>query len=374
MRNLTARGVPITNGDSGAGRLVYEVPVLQILERELSSFTDLQKSLAQLGFNGGNILIRLSFRRTEEPMEEAMGKIGEYFKSTGEDISLQAPTEPATATSASTVEDAVKSTQDSQSTKPGSAVASPQTTQDTVSMEASSGQLISETGRSITVFAPPSESIPSSAQIPYNEEDYIPSIEHAKAHQRQLNNSSRPQRLPTDAEIAAKAAAEEKRRADIREVDVKIRFPDQSQIVAKFGPSDTGKALYDFVRQCVTPDVAGERYTLNIFGHTGAARPASASVIPDSEKTLLIKDLGLAGRVLVNFTWADPKRQRSDILRPELRSHAREMKVEQPPDIPEEPASSSEQPMPSSSGDSSKNGGARKNGGMPKWLKLPGKK
>jgi tether containing UBX domain for GLUT4 len=80
-RNLTSRAVPSADGGDVAGRLYYEIPVLQILEREVSSFTDLQKTLAQLGFNSGNVLIRLSFRRTEEPIEEAMAKIGEFFKS-----------------------------------------------------------------------------------------------------------------------------------------------------------------------------------------------------------------------------------------------------------------------------------------------------
>ncbi|KAJ6171991.1 hypothetical protein N7470_001058 [Penicillium chermesinum] len=375
VRNLTARGVPATTGDSGSGRVVYEIPVLQILERELSSFTDLQKSLAQLGFNSGNVLIRLSFRQTEEPMEEAMEKIGEYFKSVGEDMLLPAPVQASSATPAATAEEPASNTQDSQPTEPTKEPAAPASDQDTAPASASPDQLTLDGGRSITVFSPPVESIPSSAQIPYNEEDYIPSVEHAKAHQRQLNQSSRPQRLPTDAEIAAKAAAEEKRRSQIREVDVKIRFPDQSQIVAKFGPADTGQALYDFVRQCVTPEVAGERFALNVFGSSGSARPGNANIIPDSDKTLLIKDLGLAGRVLVNFTWADPKRERSDILRPELRRQARALKVEQPPDLPAEPLPSvAEQTGPSDSGDGKKPGGLRKNGGVPKWLKLPGKK
>lgn len=370
VRNLTARGVPVTTGDSGAGRVVYEVPVLQVLERELSSFEDLQKSLAQLGFNSGNVLIRLSFRRTEEPMEEAMEKIGEYFKSAGDDTLLQAPSQAPADTPAAPTDDTKTTTEEPQKAEPIEPAA-PAPSQDPA--PSASEQHDPETGRSITVFAPPSENTPSSAQIPYNDEDYIPSVEHAKAHQRLLNQSSRPQRLPTDAEIAAKAAAEEKRRSEIREVNVKVRFPDQSQIVAKFGPTDTGQSLYNFVRQCVTPDVVNEKYALNVFGSSAVARPAGASVIPDSDKKLLIKDLGLAGRVLVNFTWADPNRQRSDILRPELRSQARELKVEQPPEPPAEPASASEQPGPSTSGDAPKTG-ARKTGGVPKWLKLPGKK
>src|SRR3989440_9916428 len=79
--NLTARGKPKTSdGRSGQGRLYYETPVLQVMGRELSSFTDLQRSLSQLGFNSGNVLIKLSFRTSETPLEEAMGQIEENFK------------------------------------------------------------------------------------------------------------------------------------------------------------------------------------------------------------------------------------------------------------------------------------------------------
>lgn len=81
-RNFTARAIPqVENGGSGLGRLFYETPVIQVLGRELSSFTDLQKSLAQLGFNSGSILFRLSFRKTESPLEEALAEMDNYFKS-----------------------------------------------------------------------------------------------------------------------------------------------------------------------------------------------------------------------------------------------------------------------------------------------------
>lgn len=379
MRNLTARGVPATTSEgSGSGRLFYEIPVLQILERELSSFTDLQKSLAQLGFNSGNVLVRLSFRRTEQPLEEAMIKIGEYFKTSGLEDVPPAPTQNqiiSTSTDAATeqppppptgpvlpeqADELVPTVADGQAVPPidtpGEAVTVP-----------------SASTRPITVFSPPSANTPLSAQIPYNEEDYIPSVEHAKAHQRLLNQTSRPQRLPTDAEIAAKAAAEEKRRSEIREVDVKVRFPDQSQVVAKFGPSDTGQSLYDFVRSCLAPAIAGERFVLNVFVSAAASR--NSNVIPESAQ-LLIKDLGLAGRVLVNFTWAKAvtsAQPRTDLLRPELRSQAQQLKVEQPPEAVEEPSAPGPAEAKGSSRDD-KPGGARKSGGVPKWLKLPGKK
>ncbi|CAI7653698.1 unnamed protein product [Penicillium pancosmium] len=382
VRNLTARGVPSASaGDGDSARLFYESPVLQILDRELSSFTDLQKSLAQLGINSGNILMRLSFRRTEEPIEEAMVKIGEYFKASGDDTPAPTPNQPPVPSAAEGQnEDTPEPAQPETSNQSATPVSAGQdeSPADAPPVQPTSA---STSGRSITVFSPPSADTPSSAQIPYNEADYIPSVEHAKAHQRQLNQSSRNQRLLTDAELAAKATAEEKRRSEIHEVDVKVRFPDQSQVVSKFGPEDTGKSLYGFVRSCLGPAYKGENFGLNVFVNATLGRPGHSRAIPESDKRL-IKDLGLAGRVLVNFTWADAtseiaQHRRTDLLRPELLDQARQMKIEQPSEIAEEPAadaSSSKATASSGSGEATKSSGLRKNGGVPKWLKLPGKK
>ncbi|KAJ5542508.1 hypothetical protein N7535_004930 [Penicillium sp. DV-2018c] len=374
-RNFTSRAVPADGGDV-AGRLYYESPVLQIMERELSSFTDLQKNLAQLGYNSGNVLIRLSFRRTEEPIEEAMTKIGEFFKSS-EDESPSVNGAPAAAPAAGAADKPVPDTQPSGSLQPGSsnitgaadAGAPPVPATESVAPAIDSG-------RHITVFSPPSEDTPSSAKLAYDESDYVPTIEHAKLHQKLLNESSRPKRLPTDAEIAAKAEEEAAKKAAIREVDVKIRFPDQSQVVAKFGPSDTGESLYDFVRGCLSPPFASEKFNLTVPGLT---RSQHASTIPVSDKKRLIKDLGLAGRVLVNFSWADNAasfvhERRAETLRPELRSQAQQLKVEQPPELKEEEEVSGLSQQGSSKAQGDKPSGTRKPGGMPKWLKLPGKK
>ncbi|KAJ5305155.1 DUF726 domain protein [Penicillium atrosanguineum] len=358
LRNLTARGVPATtDGDSGAGSLFYEIPVLRILERELSSFADLQKTLAQLGFNSGNVLMRLSFRQTEDPLHVAMTKIAEYFKASEDEMPAptpnEAPATPGEETNNGTQQQLSGSDQAEASSEPTVASVDDQ---DTLMPDASEHPtLMSTPERPIAVFS------------------LHPPIPHP--HQRLLNQSSRNQRLLTDAEIAAKAAAEEKRRSAIREVDVKVRFPDQSQIVAKFGPFDSGKSLYGFVRNCLDSAFSGEKFNLNIFSGPTASHPGSPSTLPESDQTL-IQDLGLAGRVLVNFTWADgvsSAQRRTNLLRPELRSKAQELKVEQPLEPKEEPSARKTEEGPSGSGDG-KPGGAKKSGGIPKWLKLPGKK
>ncbi|CAG8065152.1 unnamed protein product [Penicillium olsonii] len=374
-RNLTSRAVPSTGDASGAGRLNYEIPVLQIMEREVSTFTDLQKTLAQLGYNSGNVLIRLSFRRTEQPIEEAMAHIGEFFKTEDETPSTQdtntaPPVVPAEVKPDDSAQQSSELPEPESSgvlAAPSEPLASPPSTLDPATST-------TESGRNVTVFSPPSESTPSSAQLAYNENDYVPSIEHAQLHQRLLNESSRNQRLPTHAEMAAKAKEDEARQAAIREVDVKVRFPDQSQVVAKFGASDTGHSLYEFVRGCLSPPFAKENFHLTV--HI-ASRSQHASEISSSDQKLLIKDIKLVGRVLINFSWADNAapfvhERRSETLRPELRSQAQQLKVEQPPEPKEEEVVPS-QPGPSSASGDAKPSSARKPGAMPKWLKL-GKK
>ena len=394
-RNLTARGVPATdNGNTGAGRLFYEMPVLQAPGRELSTFTDLQKSLAQLGFNGGNILLRLSFRRIEEPLEEAMVKIKDYFTSVDDDTAtttIQAQSAPADTAplEQNVTQPEQQQQQQQQSPGPGPGGEIPQVP------SATPGQLpppsapsteptIDPTAaaRPVTVFSAPSSNTPQSAQVAYNENDYLPSVEHAQAHQRRLNTASRPTRLPGDKELAAKAAAEEQRLASVKEVDVKVRLPDQSQVVAKFGQPDTGKSLYDFVRSCLAEQFVREKFLLTLSPTAGGLGTGAGkklqNTIPDSEKTLLIKDLHMIGRVLINFSWdanvsPSTRGNKASLLRPELQSQAQQHKVEQPAGIVEEnTTATAESGLGKRQGE--KSGSKRPPGSLPKWLKLPGKK
>jgi tether containing UBX domain for GLUT4 len=385
-RNLTARGTPaVDTVDTGAGRLYYQTPVVQAVGRELSSFTDLQKTLAQLGFNSGNVLFRLSFRTTQEPLEEAMAKISESFKA------FEEPDAPSSATDVKTNEPAVPPAQPAdESLQPAtSQPPAPERTELSAPTAESSQPppsdplvIQSVSSRPVTVYKPPSRTTPHSALTSYRDADYIPSIEHAKSHQDRLNQASRNTRLPSDKEIAAKAAAEQEKLAAIKEVEVKIRFPEQSQVVSKFAQADTGAALYGFVRSCLNGTFANEKFSLALFG-TGPLRgPGHNQNIPDSEQTLLIKDLGLRGRVLVNFTWDDQaslaaRGSGTNLLKAELRSQAQDIQILEVSAVAEE-----EEPGKSTLGrlgaavtgqDGNSRSSGRK-GGVPKWLKLPGKK
>jgi tether containing UBX domain for GLUT4 len=214
--------------------------------------------------------------------------------------------------------------------------------------------------------------------MPYNETDYLPTVDHAKLHQRRLAEAGRPGRLASDSELAAQEAALRERLAKVAEIEVKVRFPDQSQVVSKFGKDDNASGLYTFVRGCLDESLANEPFSLSLFG--GLAR--GKVVIPDSADTRLIRDLRMDGRVLVNFTWEGnaalgARSSGTAVLKADLRRAAKQIKVE---DVAATAVEEDEEEKKSwlrrMAGDSERGGSARDGGGkkVPKWLKLPGKK
>ncbi|ETN38476.1 uncharacterized protein HMPREF1541_06511 [Cyphellophora europaea CBS 101466] len=389
-RNFTARGNP--SSGAGAGRLYYEQPVVQIMNRELSTFTDLQKTLAQLGLNSGSSLMRLSFKPTERPLEDALEETQAYFDSLDAPYTTetaraqtsttsQTPQEESSATkdvneppSADTAMSGTEPQPEAETTPSASMTEStPQPSQTQQSAE----EIPSPTSRPVSIYRPPTGITPSAALTQNNEADFTPTIEHAQAHQKMLTEAGRNRRLKTDAELAAQAKEEQERLAAITEVEVKVRFPDQSALGTKFRREDTGTTLYTFVREeCLDTQVKGEPFVLGIPGGGGRG---SMEVIPDTGKRL-IQDLHLKGRVLLVFAWDEKTasataRGAKSVLKAELRARAQDLRV------PEAPVSSG----PEEKGTRVNIGGTEKeeksegSGSgigkkMPKWLKGLNKK
>ncbi|KAH8693618.1 GLUT4 regulating protein TUG-domain-containing protein [Talaromyces proteolyticus] len=388
-RNLTAKCAPaVDGGSSGAGRLYYQMPVLQSMGRELATFSDLQKSLAQLGFNSGNVLFRLSFRTTQEPLEEAMMKITQYFKEFEEETTIPSAAPAASPAAIDQAPPAIKEENvisEEPSSVPVTLSTSTAEVQPLGEQIPEQPTILSDLNRPVTVYRPPTNTTPQSALASYREEDYVPSIEHAKSHQDRLNQLSHNVRLPSDREIAEKAAAEQEKLAAIKEVEVKIRFPEQSQVVAKFGQPDTGSVLYSFVRDCLDTPFANEKFSLAIFGAGVSRGPFDQKkIIPDSDRQYLIKDLGLKGRVLVNFTWGDhastaARKSGTNLLKSQLRSQAQDIQIPAVPGlVADDEDNAKKSPLgklgAALKGDGSTSQSGGRKGGVPKWLKLPGKK
>lgn len=249
-----------------------------------------------------------------------------------------------------------------------SAVGAPSALQLASDSPANDNKIDGPNNRPIAVYSAPSSSTPVAALRQDNEDDYEPTVAHAKLHQQRLLARSHNVRLPSDAEAEAMAQEKAAKQAAIKEVAIRVRFPDQSSIVATFNCADTGLSLYEHARGVIAAD--DQPFSI-IY-----PSPKGPKTVPDSADTKLIQDLGFTGRMLVNFTWdnkaSDDARSKS-VLKPEYSSKAQELKV---PQADENTEPSKVQPAAAGSHEDKgkANGGGKAKGGVPKWLKLPGKK
>ncbi|KAL8781789.1 MAG: hypothetical protein Q9203_000113 [Teloschistes exilis] len=342
QKNFTARGKTRTEtGEGGAGRLYHEAPVLNIMGRELGTFTDLQKTLAQLGYNSGNVLLRLSFKVSETPLEEAMEQMEQYFASIQSD-----DTAGAHAISMTTIEsipDAISpaSPKEDDNVNPPSEPVSPfhiestpantpgaeQETFDECSEESSVPVTTGREQRPIAVFKPSSSSTPRAAQQAFNERDYEPTIAHAKLHQARLQISGRNKPLLSDKELEEKENAKAQKFASVKKIAIKIRFPDQTTINADFTNLDTAGTLYDCAKGVLASEE--EPFLLNFISAKGPC------TIPRDSSKRLISDLGMSGSTLVNFLWdegASAGARASPVLKGAVLAQAKELEV---PEVPE---------------------------------------
>ena len=394
-RNFTARGIPqVENTGSGSGRLYYETPVIHVMGRELASFADFQKSLAQLGLNSGSVLLRLNFRKTESPLEEAIAEIDNYFKSDDSQQSGIGPAASAAKTASSpsaskeplapndSEEQSIPEISSSLGIQPplqeSAALSSSQLVRgDEAQAPSESRTLLSDTlsdseqtttgpaERPISVFAPSSESTPAASRQAFNEKDYEPTIAHAKLHQARLAASSVNKRIPTDAELAVQAKTQAKRNVDVKDVQIKVRFPDQMQVISTFSNLDTSTTLYDFVKGLMEKE--NEPFSLNFSSAQGPRSVAKEG------NARLIGDLGMAGRVLVNVAWevgAKSNVRAGSVLKPEFQRAAKQIQVKEIAGVEVEEKVNE---IVEGKGKQRDEGRERK-GGVPRWLKLPGKK
>jgi tether containing UBX domain for GLUT4 len=348
--NFTERAVsPTTN--SGTGRLFYETPILNVLNRELSSFVDLQKTLSQLGVTSGSVLLRLSFKNSQRPLEEAMQDISQYFKSDTVDIATATPIPPTPrkadveSTEATPAEPNVidQISSSGQGESPVAESKAPPVT-DSISPKpiipeeafhppdsAPSEPSTSKAPLSLTVYAPPTNTT-TSTTTPFNEADYIPTVEHAQSHQSRLQASTRNTRLLSDAELAKAAHAKAAAAAAVVSVRVRIRCPDLSMLETTFQRGEaSAHALYALVRGHMRrPEAAFElRYVSQEHG-------AQLVTLKEDLSKDLIANLGWRGNVLVSMVWGEnvpPGTRQAPVLREDTMRAAKSVSAT----VPEEP-------------------------------------
>lgn len=398
--NFTDRGVPQTsNGlQAGSGQLYYEMPVLRIMNREISTLAEFQKTLSQLGLDSGSQMIQLAFKATDQSLNDAMQEISQFFKeeevavaqdkvaasepepaSTGESSSAAvAPAETAPEPLGSSDEVATTAAKDVPSNEGATEKEEPSTNP---AGGAADDMDVDKTAtaphdvlKPVNIFSAPTNATIAAASIDLPDSYYTPTVAHAQAHQQSLQQNAVNRRLKSDAELAQEARAEEAKIASVKTIEVKVRFPDQTSAQWVFTPNDTGATLYKAVRSVMANDAAPFKLVL-----PGPSSTASPSHIRDDagDKHKLVKGYRLAGRVLVNLLWEDgvsPDARSKPFLKGEFAGQARAVEVPDIPMVEDEPEPStfvpSAPPKPQSAGEGS--GSAKK---MPKWLKgLGGKK
>ncbi|KAI1661327.1 GLUT4 regulating protein TUG-domain-containing protein [Daldinia decipiens] len=382
--NITARGVAQTNNGAaaGSGQLYYETPVLTIENRTLSTFADFQKSLSQLGYNSGGVLIRLSFQKTDKTLVDAMGEMSQFFKTeeANQEKAQESSSESTTNNEAAPLTDALPSDSvmgGSSEEKPETDV--PEATQHDDADLSSAAQappvdamdvdVPSADSRPVTIFSAPTSGTPAAALREESDEVFAPRIEHAQAHQRLLKAAGENRRLLSDKELKEKAAAEAARVAAVKSIKIKVRFPDNFSAEWPFGPDDTGATLYAEIRKIMANEAVPFKLVL----------PPGKTAIKDdsSPASRLIGGYRLSSNTLVNFMWDDKvsaEIRKQPFLKNSAAGHAQKVVV---PDVPEVEVEDEAghnaanipvpAPQPRGEGDGS---GFKK----PKWLKGFGKK
>ncbi len=357
--NITARGIAQTsNGGlaSGSGQLYYETPVLNIMGREFAAFADFQKTLSQLGHNSGSVLIRLTFKKTDQTLFDAMEQITQFFKEAEPPVPAEvvAPAKPkedipmAEAPEPEPKAELVNTEVEAPEAAPTEAEATTQR----------------DMLEPVNVFLAPSGDTPAAARAPPDETDYTPTIAHAQLHQSRLQDSSRNKRLLSDKELEKKAAEEEARIAAIKSVLVKVRFPDNTSSDWEIDHSATGGFLYSAVRHVMAHPKLPFHLVL----------PGTKNVIKDdsSPRHNLIHVYKLAGRVLINLVWEDsvpPAQRKQPFLLSNVAKQSQAIKVPEPPKALAQNTVKKVAPPSDDKDDDPKKDGKK----IPKWLKL-GKK
>ncbi|KAH9909411.1 putative UBX domain protein [Xylariomycetidae sp. FL2044] len=382
--NLTARGVAQTNNgmSAGSGQLYYETPVLVLESRTFSTFVDFQKSLSQLGYNSGSVLIRLSFQKTDKTLVDAMSEIRQYFqeeeaeekrepiKSAGKQEQVDALEQSVTGSESvadGSVPTAPKETEASAAKQTLLDATAPNSTgeQDHDAMDVDDAPVIPG-GRPVTIFSAPTSSTPAAALRQDNEDAFTPDISHAKAHQKLLKSAGENKRLLSDQELEEKAAAEAAKVAAVKSLRIRVRFPDNFAAEWTYGPEDTGARLYADVRGIMASEDAA--FKLALPGNR-------TTIIADGADAKLIQTYRLSANTLLNFMWDDsvpaPVRTRP-FLKDTVAGKARQVVVPEVPELevdePERGATGlpAQAPKPRNEGE----GGFKK----PKWLKGLSKK
>ncbi|KAK3300331.1 GLUT4 regulating protein TUG-domain-containing protein [Chaetomium fimeti] len=342
--SITGRGVPV---GTNSGQLYHDAPVVNIMGREYAAMEDLQKTLSQCGINSGSMVLRVSFKLGERTLYDAMREIAQYL----DEVEPEQPTaegaesQPALATEEpKTADSAPREVTQPEAIAPA---ATEEEAQSAPAESSTAGEPMEVDGPPATapapsnplqptgVFTAPTSSTPAAAYTREDDSVYEPTIAHAQLRQQQLLHRSQNTRLKSDAELAADAAEEAARLAKITEVEVKVRFPDQTSATWTITPDKTGTFLYQAIRNVMNHPTAPFKLIL----------PGPKTVIQETDKKLIVQ-YRLKGREMLHLLWEDSVTasvRREPFLERSVASKAKEVVV---PDIPQSVADERDAPGP----------------------------
>ncbi|KAI1779898.1 putative UBX domain protein [Hypoxylon cercidicola] len=380
--NITARGVAQTASGttSGSGQLYYETPVLIIDTRTFSSFADFQKTLSQLGYTSGSgVLIRLSFKKSDKTLADAMGEISQFFKTEADETqeTQESTVPPAAASGEPTASTDTPNIPPAQTSDTPEANASEAVqTNDAGGVEAPPADAMdvdeppSSDHRQVTIYSAPTSNTPAAVFRTEPDEAFAPRIEHAQSHQRQLKAAGENKRLLSDKELEEKAAAAAAKVAAVKSIRIRVRFPDNFSAEWTFGPDDTGAALYSEVRKIMANDAAPFKLALP---------PGTKTVIRDDGSgpaSRLIGGYKLNSNTLVNFMWDESvpaEIRKQPFLKRSAAGQAQQVVVPEVPEVQggDEAGPSANVSAPAPKPKTDREGSMLK---TPKWLKGLSKK
>lgn len=336
--NLTGRGVPAGGQDATAGRMNYEMPVLNVMGRERGTFVELQQTLSQLGASK-DILLRLSFRNSGKPLMEAHEEISQYFAEVEQPAQQASEPKPTQVASAPETAPPTREVTDEQTeTTPMEDVTSTPTPPPSVIASQPAPIPPDESALEppvkspvVKVFAPSASPTPQAARIPDNQSDYELSVDQAKQHQARLQEASRNKRLLSDKEIAEQERLKAEKLNAVKDVCVRVRLPDLTQVETNMDRNHAATDVYNFVREML--EYPNEEWSLSY-------RVATSMVPLKDGPQKLIADLGFQGRILFTFIWGDHvsgDKKRAPPLKKQWRDQAQSLKIDSPKDTPAQP-------------------------------------
>jgi tether containing UBX domain for GLUT4 len=348
---------------TGAGRLNYEMPVIAVMpgHKEYGTFGDLQKTLSQLGFESGSASLRLTFKNSGTPLEDAMTQISQYFKNSDpapsgahSESSAQAGTIPdpdkaapeaATTVAGETirpgepdplpmeVDQDPMDAEPSISTVDGPAQVPSSTPSAPLSPPPESAPAIQQPSsstlpRNIQVFSAPTSSTPQAARHTFNEADYQPSVDQLRGLQASYKDRSKNTRLLSDKELDEQEAERQEKLAATATKGgiVRVRLPDGAFVQFSVSATDTTTAVYTFVTTCLAHPT--EPFHLSYRDTKGQF------VQIERGSRLLFHDLKFSSNELLTFRWDDRAsaavRGVKPVLSSEWQQKAAPLTVEEP--------------------------------------------